>query len=248
MAPSASARVPSIDPHDHLRRVDPKLAAVIDRVGACPLVERASEPYDAHACFEALVRSIVSQQLSTKAAATIFGRVASLGGDRFPGAETLLSTPTPSLRALGLSDAKQRAVRDLALHVVERRLALDTLGTLDDDAIVESLVAVRGIGRWTAEMFMMFRLGRLDVLSTADLGLRKGMKSLYRLRDLPSPTVMEKRSAPWRPFRTVGCWYLWRVAEADASSPKALRTPSSSRSSGAPASRARSASKAKPER
>lgn len=226
--------MPRTDPHAHLRAVDPKLAAVIDRVGPCPLAEPLEGAYSPDYCFESLVRAIVSQQLSTKAAATISGRVGALGRDGFPKPSELAEAPPESLRAVGLSEAKTRAVHDLAARVLDGRLPLETLRELDDDAVIDTLVAVRGIGRWTAEMFLMFRLRRPDVLATGDLGLQKGMKALYKLRAMPSPAVMQKRAEIWRPFRTVGCWYLWRVAETTT-----VRRTSSSATAARPASRAR---------
>lgn len=204
------------DPHEHLRRADAKLAAVIERAGPCPLPERAKEPLDGARSFRALVHAIVSQQLSGKAADTIFGRVEALGGGTLPGPAELLALPDEELRAAGLSGAKTRGVKDLAARVLEGALDLDVLHTDDDEAVIERLTQVRGIGRWTAEMFLMFRLGRLDVLATADLGLRKGLMMLCGLRELPDPEVMERLTAHWRPFRSVGCWYLWRVAEEGA--------------------------------
>jgi len=236
MAKRTKSSRKATDPYEHLRSVDPKLATVIDRVGPCPLAEPLDSVYSPAYCFEALVRAIVSQQLSTKAAATIFSRVAALGANGFPSPDALASTPSESLRAVGLSEAKTRAVHDLAAHVLDGRLPLERLRELDDEAVIEALVAVRGIGRWTAEMFLMFRLHRPDVLSTADLGLRKGMMGLYRLRSMPSPEVMQKRAELWRPYRTLGCWYLWRVAET---LPATVRKPSASSGAARTASRAR---------
>lgn len=224
------ARKKALDPHDHLRAVDPALAAVIDRVGLCPLADDPLEDTSPASCFAALVRAIVGQQLSTKAAATIAGRVAALGADGFPTAKELLATPYDTLRGAGLSDAKTRSVLDLAERVHDERLPLESLRTLDDEAVIETLVAVRGIGRWTAEMFLMFRLHRPDVLSTGDLGLQKGMKGLYRLRKMPTPATMQKRAEPWRPYRTIACWYLWRVAET---MPPAVRRTSRRGAAGA---------------
>jgi DNA-3-methyladenine glycosylase II len=201
------------DPHEHLSRTDEKLARVIARAVACPFPGLANNPPDAARSFRALVHAIVSQQLSGKAADTIFGRVEALGGGTLPGPAELATIPDEKLRAAGLSGAKTRGVKDLAARVLEGELDLDTLHGREDDAVIELLTQVRGIGRWTAEMFLMFRLGRLDILSTADLGLRKGLMRLHGLRDLPDPATMERLTAHWRPFRSVGCWYLWRVAE-----------------------------------
>jgi DNA-3-methyladenine glycosylase II len=213
-SPAAAVKTPAADPHDHLRGADEeKLARVIERAGLCPLTDRAKDPPNAEQSFRSLVHAIVSQQLSGKAADTIFGRVEALGGGTLPSATELLALPDEKLRAVGLSGAKTRGVKDLAARVLDGSLKLDALHAHDDEAVIEALVRVRGIGRWTAEMFLMFRLGRLDVLSTGDLGVRKGMMRLFGLPDLPDPATMEKLSVPWRPFRSVACWYLWRVAE-----------------------------------
>jgi len=205
--------VVEVDPHDHLSRADAKLAEVIARAGRCPLPERAKDPPNGEQSFRSLVNAIVSQQLSGKAAETIFGRVEALGGGTLPGPAGLLALPDEKLRAAGLSGAKTRGVKDLAARVLDGSLKLDGLHAHEDEAVIEALVQVKGIGRWTAEMFLMFRLGRPDVLSTADLGLRKGMMMLFGLRELPDPATMEKLSAHWRPFRSVASWFLWRVAE-----------------------------------
>ncbi len=204
------------DPHDHLTSVDAKLARVIERVGRSPIADRAKESFDGDQAFKALVHVIVSQQLSGKAADTIFGRVEALGGGTLPGPAELLAIPDEKLRAAGLSGAKTRGVKDLAARVLDGSLQLASLHAHDDAAVIEALTKVRGIGRWSAEMFLMFRMGRPDVLSTGDLGLRKGMMHLFGLDDLPDPAAMERLSSHWRPFRSVACWYLWRVAEGTA--------------------------------
>src|SRR5262249_13705034 len=153
------------------------------------------------------------QQLSGKAAATIHGRVHALYGDRAPTPAELAATPAPRLRRAGLSRQKLGYVKDLARHTASGRLAFDALIDLPDEAVVEALTAVRGVGVWTAQMFLMFRLGRLDVLPVLDLGIQKGMRAAYKLRRLPKPTQMEKIAAAWRPYRSVACWYLWRATE-----------------------------------
>ncbi len=203
----------ALDPHEHLSKVDEKLARVIARAGRSPLPDRGKEAFDGAQAFKALVHVIVSQQLSGKAADTIFGRVEALGGGTLPGPAELLAMPDEKLRAAGLSGAKTRGVKDLAARVLDGSLQLAALHAHENDAVIEALTKVRGIGRWSAEMFLMFRMGRLDVLSTGDLGLRKGMMSLFGLRELPDPATMERLSEHWRPFRSVACWYLWRVAE-----------------------------------
>jgi DNA-3-methyladenine glycosylase II len=213
-AKKGAANAPqAVDPHDHLSRADAKLAAVIARAGRCPLPERGKEAPSGDQAFRALVHAIVAQQLSGKAADTIFGRVEALGGDSLPGPAALLALSDETLRGAGLSGAKTRGVKDLAARVLDGSLKLDGLHAHEDEAVIEALTRVKGIGRWTAEMFLMFRLGRLDVMSTADLGLRKGMMHLFGLDDLPDATTMVRLSEHWRPYRSIGSWYLWRVAE-----------------------------------
>ena len=202
-----------VEPHEHLSRVDEALARVIARAGRCPLPDRGKESFDADQAFRALVNVITSQQLSGKAADTIFARVEALFGGKLGTPAEVLAVPDEKLRAAGLSGAKTRGVKDLAARVLDGSLQLGTIHAQDDAAVIEALTKVRGIGKWSAEMFLMFRMGRLDILSTGDLGLRKGMMTLFGLRDLPDPVTMERLSERWRPFRSVACWYLWRVAE-----------------------------------
>jgi DNA-3-methyladenine glycosylase II len=201
---------------------DPRMAAAIERVGPCTLVIRSEGSH-----FDSLSRSIVYQQLSGKAAATIYGRFVEQCGtgrtqeDRMassPGAptpEAVLAHDEATLRACGLSTAKTAAIRDLARHVVDGRLPLDRLDTMDDASIIDALVAVRGIGRWTAQMFLMFRLGRPDVLPVLDLGVRKGAQRIYRMRALPETDRLEKVARTWRPWATIGSWYCWRVLDME---------------------------------
>jgi 3-methyladenine DNA glycosylase/8-oxoguanine DNA glycosylase len=196
-----------------LRQADPKLRRAIDGIGEFGL---DLEMRAAKSVYAALAEAIVSQQLSGKAAATIYGRVCAL----FPGArggpkpEQILASSDEALRGAGLSRAKTLALRDLA----ERSLAgeIPTLARarrLSDDEIVERLTAVRGIGRWTAEMFLIFRLGRPDVLPVDDYGVRKGFALAYGQKDLPKPKDLAAYGVRWAPFRTVASWYLWRVAD-----------------------------------
>ncbi|MEO8577837.1 MAG: DNA-3-methyladenine glycosylase [Gemmatimonadales bacterium] len=195
---------------NHLKRVDPVMADIISRVGRCTLSPRTEWTH-----FDALVRSIVYQQLSGAAAATIHGRVVALIGD---GADTpgkIVQTTHEQLRAAGLSNAKARYVRNLAEHVLDGSLPVNSLHELSDDEIIESLIQVKGIGRWSAQMFLMFRLGRPDVLPELDLGIQKGMQKAYRLRKLPLPRQVLRRGSKWAPFRTVGAWYMWRILEVD---------------------------------
>jgi DNA-3-methyladenine glycosylase II len=194
----------------HLRRVDERIARVIERVGACRFAPRAEGTH-----FDALMRAIVYQQLSGKAASTILGRVLALYGGRYPTAEELLATPEEQLRAAGLSRQKLSYLRDLARHVQDGTLPLDRLHELDDTRIIEALTAVKGIGRWSAQMFLMFRLGRPDVLPDGDLGIRKGLQRAYRMRKLPAPKRVQAVGARWSPYATYACWYLWRSLDGD---------------------------------
>ena len=193
----------------HLRKADPALAAVIDAVGPFGMQLKSSR-----SVFGALAEAIVYQQLSNKAAATIYGRVEAL----YPHARQgftpahILRTPDDALRGVGLSRAKVLALRDLAHKVATRELpTLDEAHLLEDAALIERLVQVRGIGRWSAEMFLMFRLGRPDVLPTDDYSLRKAYATAFRKRKLPSPEALAKAGEKWRPFRTVASWYLWQT-------------------------------------
>lgn len=216
-APAARSEAPLARDADqalaHLRAADPKLRRAIDVIGEFTLDRdlRATK-----SVYAALAESIVSQQLSGRAAATIYGRVCALfpGGRGGPKPEQILAASDAALRGAGLSGAKTRALRDLA----ERSLAgeIPTLAAarrLDDEALVERLTAVRGIGRWTVEMFLIFRLGRPDVLPVDDYGVRKGFALAYGLPELPKPRELADHGARWAPWRTVASWYLWRVAD-----------------------------------
>lgn len=195
----------------HLRKSDPRIAKVIEQVGACRFETRATGTH-----FDALVRAIVYQQLSGKAAATILGRILAIYDDRHPAPEELLATPDDRLRAAGLSRQKLSYLRDLARHVVDGSLPLDRIEELDDEAVIEKLTAVKGIGRWSAQMFLMFRLGRPDVLPDIDLGIRKGLQRAYRMRTLPPPRKVQQIGARWSPYATYACWYLWRSIDGAA--------------------------------
>jgi len=194
----------------HLRRTDPVLAAIIRDVGPCRL--RTDETGGA---FAALVESIVYQQITGKAAASIYGRVRTLIKRRHPRPQDILAATEEALRGAGLSRQKVAYLRDLA-EKVRDGLKLHVLGRLEDEAVIETLIEVKGIGRWTVEMFLIFRLGRLDVLPVHDYGIRKAMQRAYRLRKLPNPDRMRRLAQPWRPYRTVACWYLWRSLESKA--------------------------------
>ena len=191
----------------HLRAADPRMAALIDRHGPPTMA-----PSKNH--IQSLAKAIVSQQLSTTAASTIWNRVVALyPGKKFPKAELLLATPDAQLRAAGLSGAKTAAIKDLARHVIEKRVVQRKLLAADDAAVSAMLLPVRGIGPWSVDMFLMFALVRLDVLPVGDLGIRKGMQLHFGLRKLPEAPRMEALAAPWRPFRSVASWYMWRLLE-----------------------------------
>jgi DNA-3-methyladenine glycosylase II len=191
----------------HLQTVDKKLAPVIERHGHPTIVPTTNAVHS-------LARAIVSQQLSGKAADTIWGRfVALYPGAKFPKPAALLATPDTALRAAGLSGAKSAALKDLARHVIEKKLVPARLGVATDDEIAAMLLPVRGIGPWSVDMFLMFALARPDVLPVGDLGIRKGMQRHFGLRKLPEPDRMTKLAAPWRPFRSVAAWYMWRLLE-----------------------------------
>jgi DNA-3-methyladenine glycosylase II len=194
----------------HLRRVDDVLASVIDDVGPY----RAAPPLrGSH--FAALMRSIVYQQLSGKAAATILGRVHALYGGRPPSPGQLLATPESALRGAGLSTQKLSYLRDLAARVDDGRLPVSKLGRLDDDRTIELLTGVKGIGRWSAQVYLMFRLQRPDVLPDGDLGIQKAIQRAYGLRKLPDPERVRRIGAPWAPYRSLACWYLWRSLDGN---------------------------------
>jgi len=186
--------------------VDPVLGAVIARIGPCALAARQRKDH-----LTALTGAIVSQQLSTKAAATIFGRFLDLFPDRvLAGHRAIAEKDDATLRGVGLSRQKVGYLRDLCARIEDGRLLLEELDTLDDEAVIERLVAVKGFGRWTAEMFLIFRLHRPDVLPVDDLGIVKAVERLYRLRKRPDPKRLLTIGEPWRPYRSVASWYLWQ--------------------------------------
>jgi len=199
----------------HLEAADPRLAAIIERVGPFRM-----ELKDSRSLFGALAEAIVYQQLSNKAAATIYGRVEALYPDAPDGftPRHILKTTDETLRGCGLSRAKVLAVQDLARRVEGGELpTLDEAQAIPDAELIERLVTVRGIGRWSAEMFLMFRLGRPDILPLDDYSLRKAYAKAFRKRILPSPKALEKAGEKWRPYRTVASWYLWRVLDLPSS-------------------------------
>ncbi|MET0306224.1 MAG: DNA-3-methyladenine glycosylase [Solirubrobacterales bacterium] len=187
------------------------MAALIERVGEIDIAtrrKRRSEerPNDAYG---ALLRAIVGQQLSTKAARTIYGRVVDLFDGSTPSPEQLLEANEKDLRACGLSGRKVEYVRDLAAHVLSGELELEQLGDLPDEEVIEEIVAVRGLGQWTAEMFLIFHLERPDVLSGGDLGIRKAVQIEYGLEEMPAPQRVLEIGEAWRPHRSLASLYLW---------------------------------------
>jgi DNA-3-methyladenine glycosylase II len=192
----------------HLRLSDSRLAAVIEQVGRCRFA-----PQNEGTHFDAVVRSIIYQQLSGAAAGTIHGRLIAGCDGRSPTAERLLQLPDEQLRAWGISRQKIGYLQDLATATFDGRLPIESLHELDDEEIVTALTSVKGVGRWTAQMFLMFRLGRPDVLPELDLGVRKAIMRAYRLRKMPTADRVLRIGAPWSPYRTIASWYLWRSLE-----------------------------------
>lgn len=193
---------------EHLRRSDPVLAGIIERVG-----EYAIEFRDPG--FETLVRSIVYQQLSGRVASVIFGRLKVATKDVLTPENVLRLRPS-RMRALGLSTQKTAYIRDLARHTRDGAVVFDDLPQAEDAEVIRHLTQVKGIGVWTAHMFLIFALQRPDVLPTGDLGIRSAMKKAYNLPDLPTPVEMEELGARWRPYCSVASWYLWRSLDNEA--------------------------------
>ena len=198
----------------HLRRVDPHLRAIIDRIGPCRL-----EPHPDR--FSALVRSIIGQQISTKAAASIHARLVALGGEPHRPAR-LIEIGEANLRTVGLSSAKARYVLNLAEAVASGQVPLDQFDdSWDDQAITEALTAVKGIGVWTAEMFLIFVLNRPDILPVSDLGVRVGLRNRHGLSELPRPRDCHALAETWRPYRTIASWYIWKGSDTPIAPPVA---------------------------
>ncbi len=191
-------------------RADPVLGAIIKRKGACGLAERRAERR-----FRTLLRALVSQQLSLKAAATIFSRFLALfpGGDGSPSPEAILAVPLETLRSVGLSRQKASYLHDLSARVVAGTLRLDDLDELSDEQVMEALTAVKGVGRWTAEMILIFQLGRPDVLPLDDVGVLRSIQNVYGLRRRPSEKQVLRIGERWRPYRSIASWYLWAALE-----------------------------------
>ncbi|MEI7899531.1 MAG: DNA-3-methyladenine glycosylase [bacterium] len=194
--------------HEHLAQ-DPVMAGLIVRFGKLRLTANRSEPY------AALSEAVIYQQLSGKAASTIFRRfMEQLGGGALPEPQQVLDASDAALRAAGLSRNKAASLRDIARHALDGRLpTLAACATLSDDELIERLTDIRGIGRWTVEMFLMFNLGRPDVLPVGDLGVRKGYQSAYATREQPAPKALAAIGQRWSPCRTLAAFYLWRAAD-----------------------------------
>jgi DNA-3-methyladenine glycosylase II len=192
----------------HLKRRDPVLGAIIDRVGDYRIEFRDPD-------FETLVKSIVLQQLSGRVASVIFGRLVDAVGGKLTPAGILKLRPS-RMRALGLSGRKTAYIRDLARHTRDGRLVFEHLAELPDAAVIERLTQVKGIGVWTVHMFLIFALRRTNVLPTGDLGIRNAIRKAYNLDEVPTPAEVEAMAERWHPYCTVASWYLWRSLEPNA--------------------------------
>src|SRR5215471_6870371 len=192
----------------HLKRTDPVIGSIINRVGDYRIEFR--EPG-----FETLVRSIVFQQLSGRVARVIFGRLSSAAGGQLT-PENILKLRPARMRTLGLSSQKTAYIRDLARHTRDGHVVFEELGGLSDEEVIERLTVVKGIGVWTAHMFLIFALRRPNILPTGDLGVRAAIRKAYDLPDLPKPAEVETIAEPWHPYCSVASWYLWRSLEGSA--------------------------------
>ena len=182
---------------------DPKLARIIKVVGKYQITTTSNH-------YESLVEAIITQQLAGSAAKAISKRFRSLYGKKFPKPADVLETSDSKLRKTGLSGMKVKYIKDLSKNIESKKLKLRSLSKLSDDEVVKQLTEVKGIGRWTAEMFLIFSLGRMDVLPVGDLGLKKGIQLLNSSAKLPTPDEIEELAEKWRPYRTVATWYLWK--------------------------------------
>jgi 3-methyladenine DNA glycosylase/8-oxoguanine DNA glycosylase len=211
---ASRTKAPGYDTHaavEHLRASDAVLKKVVDRIGPLGL-----EVNKTPSAFGALAEAIVYQQLSPRAAATIFGRVCDLfpDGGPYPEPDQVLLATDEALRGAGLSAAKLLALRDLARKTQDGTLpTLRQAMRIEDEELIERLVSVRGIGRWTAQMFLIFNLGRPDVIPVDDYGLRRGFARAFKLKELPDKQQVSSRAERWSPYRSAASWYLWRVAE-----------------------------------
>jgi DNA-3-methyladenine glycosylase II len=213
-----------------LMRRDPILGGAIKQIGPCRMADRQRSDH-----LSALVGAIVSQQLSTKAAATIFGRFVALFPEgKIPSAGAIAEQSDNALRGVGLSGQKVGYLRDLSARIADGRLDLDELERLADEEVIERLTSVKGFGRWTAEMFLMFRLHRPDVLPAGDLGIVNAIQRLYRLRKRPDAKRILRMGESWKPYRSVASWYLWQTLRNEP-----LTKATGSRRPSPPKSRAR---------
>jgi DNA-3-methyladenine glycosylase II len=214
MVRARKRREPWAEAVEHLRDVDPYFAAVIDRVGPCLLEPRPDR-------FGTLVRAIIGQQISSKAAESIDGRLRAIGGEPHD-PSVLLRLGEDALRGVGLSGVKARYVLNLSEAVAGGHAPLDALDDWDDDAIIARLTAIKGVGRWTAEMFLIFALNRPDVLPVGDLGIRAALRDRHGLPELPKPSACAPLVEHWRPYRSIAMWYLWK----DSKNPRPATAPS----------------------
>jgi DNA-3-methyladenine glycosylase II len=193
----------------HILAAEPRFAPLVERFGPCELIH----PLRGANVYESLMSSILYQQLSTKAASTIKGRLYALfPGQDAPPPEGLLSLSPEELRAVGVSRQKAGYLQDLAAKA-STIPSIEELETMEDEAIIQRLIPIKGIGRWSVEMLLMFTFGRMDVLPVDDMGVQEGMKRLLNLEDRPKKRQMEALAEPWKPYRSVASWYLWRVLE-----------------------------------
>jgi DNA-3-methyladenine glycosylase II len=199
----------------HLRAADPVMAEIIERVGHCMLGARTDRGGPAHDHYGALLRAIVGQQLSVSAARSIYARLTERYGGRTPtSAELLADDPEAFRAAAGLSRAKVVFLRDLAERLEAGTLRLDDIEDAPDDEVARRLIQVKGVGQWTIDMYLIFHLGRPDVLPVGDLGIRRAAMLAYRLRKLPTPERLARLARPWRPWRSCASWYLWASLRA----------------------------------
>ncbi|MDB6067681.1 MAG: alkA [Pedosphaera sp.] len=191
----------------HLTKADKVMARLIRKVGPC-----GWKPEKRRSPFQSLVTAVTHQQLNGRAAETILGRVIALyPGRKFPTPEDLLATPDEKLRAAGLSRAKTAAIKDIAAKTLEGVVPTSrAIAKMDSETIMTQLTSIRGVGPWTVEMLLIFKLGRIDILPTTDYGVRKGFALTYKLKDLPTPVELHGHGEKWRPYRSIAAWYLWR--------------------------------------
>lgn len=198
---------------DQLSQHDPILGEIIASAGLCTIRQH-------HEYYQALVEEIIGQQLSVKAARSIRNRFVELFNGIFPLPTAILEKSVEELRTAGLSGAKAKYIRDLAEHVLDGRLTFDSLDDMSNDEIIAKLTDVKGIGEWTAHMFLLFCMGRSDVLAVGDLGIRSGIKKLYDFENLPTPVEITELATKnqWHPYESIACWYIWRSLDNSPSS------------------------------